>query len=393
MLKTYRYRIYPTSSQKELLAKHFGAVRYLYNLALETKIYAYKTHKINISRFELSSQLTELKSEYAWLKEINSQSLQMSLKNLDTAYANFFKGRSEFPKYKKRSNSQSFQCPQNVSIDDKLYLPKFKEGIQIIRHRNFNGTIKTCTVSKTPTDKYFVSVLVETENILPVPVLPKTKYDCLGIDTGIKTLATCSDGREIENLKFLKNNIAKLKVLQKRASRKKKGSNNRKKANKRVAVLHEKITNKRLNHIHQETHKLTKDNQFGTICVEDLGIKNMVKNHKLAQSLSDVSLSKFYEILEYKCKWQGINLVKVGRFYASTKICNCCGHKNPIDDLKIRKWDCTNCNTHNHRDPNSSLNIRDEGYKILTGMERTEEPDELLAIAGAETQEKFLNVV
>jgi len=282
MYKAYKYRIYPNNSQKELIHKHCGSVRYLYNLALETKTTAYLGNKVNLSRYDLQKQLVGLKKDLPWLKETNSQSLQSALINLDDAYKKFFKGYG-FPKFKSKHSKQSFHVPQNVKIEDgKLIIPKFKEGIRLIQHRDIKGGIKSATVSVTPTGKYFVSILCDTGNeCLPKPKV--TEDALIGIDLGIKDFAVTSEGEVVENPKFLRNNLQRLKVLQRKASKKQKGSQNRKKAYKRVSLLHEKIKNQRQDFLHKVSTRLVSENQ--TICLEDLGVQNMVKNHKLAQAI------------------------------------------------------------------------------------------------------------
>src|SRR5690606_13119459 len=321
MYKARKYRIYPTNSQKELIHKHCGSVRFLYNLALETKTMAYLGSKVNLSRYDLQKQLPELKKELPWLKEINSQSLQVVLLDLDTAYSNFFKGRADFPKYKKKSNGGSFNVPQRVTVSDgRLIIPKFKEGIKIKLHRDLVGTVKQATISFTPTGKYFVSILCETGE--EKPSKPKvTEDNTIGIDLGIKDFAVTSEGEVNENPKFLRNTIERLKVLQRKASKKQKGSNNRKKANKRVAVLYEKITNQRQDFLHKISTKLIRENQ--TICLEDLSVSNMMKNHRLAQAISDVSWSEFNRMIEYKAEWYGKNILRIGQFAPSSKTCEC----------------------------------------------------------------------
>ncbi len=374
MLKTYKYRIYPTTDQRILLSKHFGAVRFIYNLALEVKKNAYSTYGVNVSRFDLSSQLTELKQDCTWLKEVNAQSLQGAIKNLDTAYTNFFKG-SGFPKFKKRSGHQSFQCPQRVLIkNNKLILPKFQEGIKLAQHRPLHGTIKTVTISKTPTDKYYASVLVENEENVPVKN-PIQYHSSVGIDLGIKTFATLSDGTVFENPKYLRKSMDRLKVLQKRASRKVKGSNNRKRANKQVAICHERISNKRQDFLHKITHAITK--QYDTIVVEDLNVAGMVRNHKLAQAINDVSWSTFETFLKYKSDWLGKNVVQIDRWYASSKTCSCCGHKKEEMLLSERIFHCTECGLIIDRDLNASINIKN------SGVERPVEHLESSAVVGA----------
>lgn len=384
MYKARKYRIYPTNSQKELIHKHCGSVRFLFNLALECKTMAYLGSKVNLSRYDLQKQVVDLKKELPWLKETNSQSLQVSLLDLDTAYSNFFKGRADFPKFKKKLNRGSFNVPQNVIVSDgRLIIPKFKEGVKIKIHRDLVGAIKQATVSFTPTGKYFVSILCDTEK--DIPSKPKvTEENSVGIDLGIKDFLVTSEGEVIDNLKFLRNSIDRLKVLQRRASKKQKGSSNRKKANKRVAVLHEKITNQRKDFLHKTSTKLIRENQ--TICLEDLGISNMMKNHKLAQAISDVGWGEFNKMIEYKAEWYGANILRIGRFEPSSKACEC-GSINKELTLSDRIWECKSCGRVNERDFLASRNIKKFALKNYSGVECTVEPVEMSTLVESMKQE------
>lgn len=384
MYKARRYRIYPTSSQKELIHKHCGSVRFLYNLALETKTMAYLGSKTNLSRYDLQKQVVDLKKELPWLKESNSQSLQVALLDLDTAYTNFFKGRAGFPRFKKKSNRGSFNVPQNVIISDgKLIIPKFKEGIKVKLHRDLVGAVRQCTLSYTPTGKYFVSILCDSGK--EKPSKPKvTEEKAIGVDLGIKDFAVTSEGEYISNPKFLRNSIGRLKVLQKRASKKQKGSENRKKANKRVAILHEKITNQRQDFLHKTSTKLIRENQ--TICLESLGISNMVKNHSLAQAISDVSWGEFNRMIEYKAEWYGVNILRIGRFSPSSKTCKC-GKINKELKISDRAWECKSCGVVNDRDLLAANNIKKFALKDFSGVECTVEPVEMSALVESVKQE------
>lgn len=384
MYKARKYRIYPTNSQKELIHKHCGSVRFLYNLALETKTMAYLGSKVNLSRYDLQKQVVDLKKELPWLKETNSQSLQVALLDLDTAYSNFFKGRADFPKFKKKSNRGSFNVPQNVIIKNNLLIiPKFRDGIKIKLHRDLVGTVKQATVSFTPTGKYFVSILCDTGE--DVPSKPKvTEEASIGVDLGIKDFLVTSEGEVIDNPKFLRNSIDRLKVLQRRASKKKKGSSNRKKANKRVAVLHEKITNQRQDFLHKTSTKLIRENQ--TICLENLGISNMVKNHKLAQAISDVSWGEFNRMIEYKAEWYGVNILRIGRFAPSSKTCECGSINNELK-LSDRVWECKSCERVNERDFLAANNIKKFALKDYSGQELSVEPVEMSTLAESMKQE------
>ena len=369
MLKAHKYRLYPTKQQTELLNKHFGCVRFIYNLALETRKLNYSGNKINLSCYDLINQIPELKKEYNWLNEVSSIALQQAIIDMDKAFVNFYKGNSKFPKFKNKNNKQSYRIPAQIKIDienNKLFIPKFREGIKIIFERKPEGEIRSCTISKTKTGKYFASILVETGKLLP----EKPKIDinnAIGIDLGITHFATLSDGTKIENPKYLKNDIERLKILQRRASRKMKGSQNRKKANLIVARKYEDIANRRLDFIHKLTYKLVCENQATTICIENLAVSNLLKNHRLAQEISDVSWSKFIEILSYKCDWYGKNLVKVDRFFASSKICSKCGWMNDNLKLSDRHWTCAICGASHDRDINAAVNIRNAGVGSFGG--------------------------
>lgn len=383
MYKAFKYRLYPTNSQKELIKKHCGSVRFLYNLALETKTTAYLGNKVNLSRYDLQKQLVELKKELPWLKETNSQSLQSALINLDEAYKKFFKGAG-FPKFKKKTNGGSFAVPQNVIIKDgKLVIPKFKEGIKIVLHRPINGTIKSATVSLTPTGKYFVSILCETKEEIPTKS-PIKENTTIGIDLGIKDFAVTSEGEVIDNPKFLRNSLDRLKVLQRRASKKQKGSSNRQKANKRVAILHEKIANQRQDFLHKVSTKLIRENQ--TMCLENLGVSNMIKNHYLAQSISDVSWSKFNRMIEYKAEWYGVNILRIDRFAPSSKTCEC-GEINKDLKLSDRVWKCKSCGQVNERDLLAARNIKKFALKGNSGQVLSAEPVEMSTLAESMKQE------
>ncbi len=369
MLRAYKYRIYPTEEQKVLFAKTFGCCRFVYNWALNLKIEAYKQEKKSIGNVEMINRMrSELKAEYEWLSEVNSQSLQSALRNLDTAYKNFFRDTHTvgFPKFKNRKSKQSFQCPQHCSVDfgkGTISIPKAKD-IPAVLHRKFKGTIKTVTISMTSSGKYFASVLVDT-SIQELPAMTIQGDTTLGIDLGIKSLAVCSDGRTFDNPKNLKRNLDRLKFLQKRLSRKQKGSANRNKARIRVTRLQEHIANSRKDNLHKITHALTHDSQVRTICMEDLNVKGMQRNHHLAQAVGDASFGTFLTLLEYKCSWYGVNLIKIDRFAPSSKTCGKCGYIYKGLKLSERSWICPECGTHHDRDFNAACNIKEFGLKAL----------------------------
>lgn len=366
MLKVYKYRIYPNSDQVELIHKHFGCVRWVYNYALNKKIATYQAEKITLSRFDLQKDLPVLKkTEAPWLSEVIAQSLQVSLESLDKAYTKFFRDKKGFPRFKsKKDNRQSFSVPQNAKIDfydSTLIIPKFKKGIKIALSRRFEGRIKTVTISKTPTEKYFASILVEIGGSIPTKI-PVDENKAVGIDLGIKTFATLSDGTSIPNPKFLRKSLKKLKRLQRSFSRKKKGSENRFKARKQLALIHEKVSNQRNDFLHKTTTFLVRN--YNTICLETLKPGNMVKNQKLAQALSDVAIGKFNKLLEYKAEWHGKNILKIGQYEPSSKLC-ICGEINRELKLSDRVWVCKKCNTKHDRDQLAANNIKRMAFHSL----------------------------
>jgi len=358
--KSFKYRLYPNNKQATLLDKHFGCARWIWNWALAEKIRIYEDTGKSISRFKLQAQIPDLKrGDQSWLSEVNAQSLQASLLFLDRAFMNFFRKKMKFPKFKKKTDKQSFQVPQRGKLDfenGKLIIPKFQEGIRCKISRKFEGETKTFTVSKAATGKYFVSVLVETPDKVPGKK-QITEAGTIGIDVGIKTFGTLSTGEEIENPRFLKKELVRLKVLQRRASKKKKGSANRRKAFKKVALLHEQIVNRRNDFLHKLTHRLTSKSQVDSIAVEDLNIAGMKKNHCLAQAISDVSWSEFFRQLNYKCEWTGTNLLKIGRFEPSSRTCDACGKVNSELKLSDRVWACE-CGAEHDRDQLAARNIK-----------------------------------
>ena len=387
MLKAYKYRIYPNKTQEVLLAKHFGCARYIYNYGLERKIKAYSETKKSVSRFTIQADLPKMKKAEAtkWLSEVNSLSLQASLLNLDMAFTRFFKDKKGFPKFKsKHDNRQSFQVPQNTEVDyesKRVYLPKFKEGIKCKFDRHFSGKIKTSTVSRTPTGKYFISILVETEDTLPTKA-PIDENKAVGVDLGIKTFATLSDGNEIQNPKYLKKSLKKLKRLQRSVSRKKKGSNSRKKAVKLLARQYEKVTDKRKDFLHKTTKYLI--DHYDTICLETLSASNMVKNHRLAQAIQDIGIYTFNYYMDYKAEWYGKNIIRIGRFEPSSKMCSC-GYVYRGLKLSDSVWTCPSCGSVNQRDLLAANNIKKFAFK-LNNTARTAEiyaKDSMNSVRGA----------
>lgn len=355
-------------------------------------MYAWKHFGVSLSEFDLNYQLPALRKEFSWIKESSNASLQQSVRNMCNAYKKFFKGAG-FPTFKSKYNKQSFQLLNNkreIDFSEQLLtIPKIK-NIPIKIDREFEGKIKTVTITRTTTNKYFASILVEQEKELPVK--PEVKHGTtIGIDLGLSSFIITDKGEKVDNLKFLHNSITRLKALQRRASRKKKGSNNRKKANNRVAILHEKIANQRQDFLHKLSHRLTHDSQVDTICMETLNVKGMVRNHKLAQAISDVSWSEFTRQLKYKCDWYGKNFIQIGTFEPSTKTCSCCGIVQDVE-LSERVFTCKTCSNVIDRDINAAINIKNFGLK-QSGWGTSAEPVESLTIVGMEKQESmFINM-
>lgn len=358
MLKSIKFRLYPNESQIELLEKQFGYCRFIYNWALDYSDWEYKNNKTNTFKKHWEAKLPELKLYLPWLKESNSQSLQHELKHLEDAYKRFFKKLGGFPKFKSKYSKQSFSVPQNFKIENgMLCIPKIKNIPTVISKDLSEYDLRSLTISKTKTNKYFVSVLYDDGHEVPQKQ-EITKSTSLGIDLGIKDFAICSDGTRISNPKYLEHNQKRLKRLQQSLSRKKKDSSNRNKARQQVALLHEKISNSRSDFLHKTSSMICKSQEVGTICLEDLNVKGMMKNHKLARSISSVSWSVFRKQLEYKSEWNGKNLLLCNRFDPSSKVCNDCGLIK--EDLKLsdRYWVCS-CGANIDRDFNASKNIRD----------------------------------
>lgn len=377
MFKALKYRLYPTVAQEELIIKHIGSSRFIYNLALETKRTAYIGNKVNLSRYDLQKQMVDLKNECEWLKEVNSQSLQVALLNLDNAYSKFYKGAG-FPKFKsKRYGKQSFSVPQDIKIkNEKLVIPKFREGINIILHRPIKGEIRQATISKTPTGKYFASILCETGEVIKQKAIIK-ENTTIGIDLGIKTYLVSSDGKEFDNPRFLSEAQSRLKYFQRKYS-KHKG----KRTKNRLAILYEKVTNQRNDFLHKTSSELIKNHD--SIAIEDLNISGMVKNHCLAQSISDAGWAMFITMLEYKAEWYGKNILKIGRFEPSSKLCSECGHVNNELKLEDREWICPECGSVLDRDLNAAINIKSFALKDYLSVERRlKNQRELPTLAGA----------
>ena len=388
MLKSYEYRLYPNKEQIIMLAKHFGCNRFIYNWALAKRIEEYEKTGKTISKFELNKMITKLKKDEktCWLQEVNAQSLQQSIQNMETAYINFFRNKKGFPKFKsKKSHRYSYRIPQGIKINfenHKIFLPKI--GYVNIRvDRQFIGEIKSATVKQVPSGKYFVSILVE-DGICEPDKKELNKDKAIGIDLGLKHFAILSNGTKIENPKTLKKHLVRLKVLQKRLSKKVKGSNNRNKARIKVAKQYEKIANIRKDFLQKLSTQIINDSQIDTICLETLNISGMLQNHKLAQAISDVSWYEFVRMLEYKANWSGKNILRIGQFEPSSKLCTC-GYINNDLTLSDRVWECPKCHTVHDRDLLASQNIKNIAFSDLnqkyhnSGLGKSVELVEVLA--------------
>ena len=357
MLKAYKYRIYPTSEQKLYLAKTFGCTRFIYNQMLADRIKSYHENKdLDIRTIKYPTP-AQYKKEYEWLKEVDSLALANAQMNLDKAYKNFFRDKSVgFPKFKSKKTNRFSYTTNNqngtISVEESFVkIPKLRSKIKIVLHRQFKGLIKSATISKTPSNQYYISILVDTENTQ----LPKNG-NSVGIDLGLKEFAVCSNGDRFDNPKNLRKYEKKLAKLQKDLSRKAKGSNNRYKARLKVAKLHQRIANQRKDFLHKLSTKIISENQV--IVLEDLRVKNMLQNHKLAKVISEVSWAEFRTILEYKASWNGREIVIAPSNYASSQLCSECGYKNSdVKNLALRKWTCPKCGAKHDRDINASINL------------------------------------
>ena len=377
--KAYKYRIYPNASQKEYFARVFGCVRFFYNRSLSDMNEIYK----KTGNFENITPAS-YKKEFEFLKEIDSLALCNAQLSRNAAFKAFFRKQNAFPRYKSKKNEQSYTTNNQGSVkfsDNNRYIsiPKCSR-IRIKKHRDFKGEIKSITVSKTTDDKYYISLLVE-ENIKDV----KTSGNSIGLDLGLKDFIVDSNGKKYKNHKYLTKSQAKLAKEQRKLSHMAKGSNNRNKQRIKVARLHKKINNQRNDYLHKLSRRIIDENQI--ICIEDLKVKNMVKNHKLARNIADASWSRFISMLIYKANWYGRVIIKVPSNYPSSQLCSCCHFQFPkTKDLKVRKWTCPQCGTVHDRDKNAAKNILSKGIEILT--KDGTHPDSLSMLGSLESSRK-----
>lgn len=361
IFRTYKFRLKPNSEQKILLAKHFGCARFVFNHFLAERQEEYKNEGKSSNYYTQQARLVELKKgEYKWLKEVNSQTLQVALRNMDTAYQNFFKKKSGFPNFKSKKSKNSFSVPQHGSVDEyKIYIPKFREGIVYFKDRKVKGVVKSMTLSLTPSGKYFASILTE-QQYEPITKAGKA----VGIDLGLKDFVITSDGEKYKNNRFLIKYQNKLATAQKHLSRKKKGSNNFEKQRVKVARLYEKVSNARKDYLHKVSLDLVRN--YDVVCLEDLNIKGMMKNHRLARQISDVAWGEFVGMLTYKADLNDKEIVKIDRFYPSSKTCHNCGYVNKDLKLSDRSWACPECGAILDRDVNAAMNILSAGLADYT---------------------------
>lgn len=361
MLTATKIRIYPNAKQAEKLAKAFGCARWYWNNSLAETQKVYQETGKGLGQYQLNARLPELKNEVEWLGETHSQVLQSVSLHLSRAFVNFFERRAKYPQFKQKHRKQSIQYPQGVKIVEgcKVFLPKIGH-IKAVVHRDIVGATKTVTVSRDPSGKYFASILCENDTEAPA-----TSFEgkVLGVDVGLTDLAITSDGSKFNNPKPLLKAQRNLKRKQQSLSRKVKGSNTRNKARLLVAKAHDRVANARKDYLHKLSTRLVNENQV--IAVEDLHVKGIMKNHKLARAIGDVGWGMFTNMLKYKTAKTGKGYIEVNRFFASSKTCSCCLHTQAQMPLNIRMWTCDKCGTKHDRDINAAINIRNEAQRMI----------------------------
>ena len=359
--RAYQYRFYPTAEQKIILAQTFGCTRFVYNWGLHTRSTAYKERGEKLSYTHLAARLPDLKKQHSWLGEVSSVPLQQSLRHLDRAFVNFFEGRTKYPTFKKKQHIQSATYASNAFKweGDALTQALMNAPLDIHWQRALpkNAKPSSVTISKDCSNRYFVSILVE-EDIKPLPITPKM----VGLDLGIKSMVALSTGETVGNPRYFQKDEKRLAKAQRRHAKKKKGSKNREKARVRVARVHARINDRRRDYQHKLSTRIVHENQ--AICVESLAVKNLVKNHCLAKAISDVGWSEFVRQLEYKAAWYGRTLIKIDRFFPSSKTCHACKHVIDSLPLDIREWVCPECGVVHDRDTNAAKNILAEGLSV-----------------------------
>lgn len=387
MLKSIKFRLYPSEEQEELLSKQFGCCRFVYNWALDYSKWEYQhNNKTKTFKKDWEALLPKLKEWFPWLRQDgNSQSLQHELKHLDQAYQRFFKKQGGFPKFKSKLDKQSFSVPQNFKIESgMLSIPKIR-NIPIIVSKDLSMfELRSITISRTRTGKYFASVLYETGANPPVAPNPE-KDKSIGIDLGLKDFAILSTGEKIDNPKFLEKDLKRLRRLQKSLSRKQRDSANRTTARHKVALLYEKISNRRSDWLHHLSHRLTCESQgVDTLCVESLNVRGMLRNRKLSRSISSASWGEFLRQIRYKCLWNGMNLLECGRFDPTSKTCSNCGWRNDSLRLSDREFKCAACGCVHDRDINAARNIVEMAFSLYSEDTEEVKPVEMEALAGSQ---------
>ena len=379
--RAYKYRFYPTEEQKHVLARTFGCARFVYNWALRLRTDAYYSENKRLYYSDTSAMLTQLKQQedYAWLNEVSCVPTQQALRHLDKAFRNFFEGRAKYPAFKKRRYRQSAEYTTSSFKwnGTSLQLAKMTEPLAIVWSRSLPDGAKpsTVTVTKDCANRYFVSLLIEED----IKQLGKREQS-IGADLGLKEFVILSTGEVVGNPKFFHKDEKQLAKAQRRHAKKKKGSKNRAKARKKVAKVHARIADRRRDFLHQLSTRLIRENQ--TICVESLQVKNLVKNHSLAKAISDVGWSEFVSQLEYKAAWYGRNLVKIDKWYPSSKRCFDCGHILETLSLDVRVWTCSECGVVHDRDSNAARNIHAVGLTVFEACGEAVRPGRALSRSG-----------